>query len=136
MSINFSADLPACPDVALNCFASGSDICVTITAQERATRSPSHFILVLDISGSMNSEASLPNPNANPDEAQVTSHPPPPHSLLVAVSADYVPPRLEGHILAFGPRQALIKSYHRGASFPPPAAPLLFFRPSHLMHRF
>jgi hypothetical protein len=91
MSINFSADLPPCPDVALNCFASGSDLCVTITAQERATRSPSHFILVLDISGSMNSEASLPNPNANPDEAQVTSHPP---SLIArpAVSANYLTP--------------------------------------------
>jgi hypothetical protein len=141
MSINFSADLPPCPDVALNCFASGSDLCVTITAQERATRSPSHFILVLDISGSMNSEASLPNPNANPDEAQVTSHPPRPHSLHVAlfrliISPPPAPPWLEGHILAFGPRQALIKSYHRGASFPRPASPLLFFQPSHLMHRF
>ncbi len=73
MGTKFSADLPQCRDVALNCFASGNDLCVTLTSQERATRSPSHFILVLDISGSMNSEASLPNPNANPDEAQVTS---------------------------------------------------------------
>jgi len=76
-AIDFSADLPPCHDVTINCCANGNDLCVTIAAADRPSRSPTHCILVLDISGSMNSEASLPDPNANPDEAQVCPLPPP-----------------------------------------------------------
>jgi hypothetical protein len=90
MGINFSADLRPCQDVTLECHASGADACLTIAAKDRPDRLPIHCIVVLDISGSMNSEASLPNPNANPDEAQVsTRHPPSPcSSLLRSVRID------------------------------------------------
>ena len=131
MSINFSADLAPCEDVSLECHASGSDICLTITANDRPNRLPLHCIVVLDISGSMTSEASLPNPNANPNEAQV-----PPPSLApsfpfaVAAAAPFCasssPTRTKGHILPLGPREALLKSHRRGTSSLQPQTPCYF----------
>ncbi len=90
MSINFSADLRPCNDVTLECHASGADACLTIVAKDRPDRLPIHCIIVMDVSGSMNSEASLPNPNENPDESRVSTRLPPSScsSLLRPVRID------------------------------------------------
>ena len=84
MGSRFSSDLPLCSDVALECFASGNDLCVSISAKDKPARGPAHCILVLDISGSMESEASLPNAAANSGEARVRQRTPPLTARLAA----------------------------------------------------
>lgn len=84
MGSRFSSHLPLCSGVALECFASGNDLCVSISAKDKPARGPAHCILVLDISGSMESEASLPNAAANSGEARVRQRTPPLTARLAA----------------------------------------------------
>ena len=63
LEINFNQDLPTCPDVTLSCSSSSSDICITLQAVDKPQRAPIHCIIVLDISGSMDSLATQPDPS-------------------------------------------------------------------------
>jgi hypothetical protein len=55
--IDFNRDLPACPDVTLSCASSSNDICITLQAVDKPQRVPTHCIIVMDVSGSMDCRA-------------------------------------------------------------------------------
>jgi hypothetical protein len=67
---NFNRDLPSSSDVILSCAFSSDDLCITLEAAEKPRRNPIHCILVLDVSGSMISPATLRPPNSS-QESQV-----------------------------------------------------------------
>ncbi len=55
--IDFDRDLPVCSDVTLSCASSSNDICITLQAVDKPQRVPTHCIVVIDISGSMDMSA-------------------------------------------------------------------------------
>ena len=59
--IDFNRDLPTCPDVTLSCASSSNDICITLQAVDKPQRVPTHCIIVMDVSGSMDSRATQPD---------------------------------------------------------------------------
>jgi len=63
VEINFNQDLPPCPDVTLSCSSSSTDMCITLQAVDKPQRAPTHCIIVLDISGSMDIPATQPDPS-------------------------------------------------------------------------
>jgi hypothetical protein len=69
-SPNFNRDLPACADVSLSCASSADSLCLTLEAADKARRRPLHCIIVLDVSGSMDSPATQTSPDAS-QEAQL-----------------------------------------------------------------
>ncbi len=70
-SQNFNRDLPSSSDVILSCASSSNELCITLEAVERPRRNPIHCIVVLDVSGSMDSPATQTAPDSSP-ESQVT----------------------------------------------------------------
>ncbi len=68
---NFNRDLPSSSDVILSCASSSSELCITLEAVEKPRRNPIHCIVVLDVSGSMDSSATQTAPDSS-QESQVT----------------------------------------------------------------
>jgi Mg-chelatase subunit ChlD len=68
---NFNRDLPSSSDVILSCASSSSELCITLEAVEKPRRNPIHCIVVLDVSGSMDSPATQTASDAS-QESQVT----------------------------------------------------------------
>jgi hypothetical protein len=56
-AIDFDRELPTCTDVTLSCASSSNDICITLQAVDKPKRVPTHCIIVMDISGSMDCSA-------------------------------------------------------------------------------
>jgi hypothetical protein len=68
---NFNRDLPSSSDVVLSCASSSSELCITLEAVEKPRRNPIHCIVVLDVSGSMDSSATQTASDSS-QESQVT----------------------------------------------------------------
>jgi hypothetical protein len=65
---NFNRDLPSSSDVILSCASSSSELCITLEAVEKPRRNPIHCIVVLDVSGSMDSPATQTAPDSSQEQ--------------------------------------------------------------------
>jgi Mg-chelatase subunit ChlD len=61
----FSRDLPNSSAVSISCASASDDLCVTLQASDKPHRNPIHCIVVLDVSGSMDSQATQDVPTAS-----------------------------------------------------------------------
>jgi hypothetical protein len=68
---NFNRDLPSSSDVILSCASSSDELCITLEAVEKPRRDAIHCIVVLDVSGSMDSPATRTAPDSS-QESHVT----------------------------------------------------------------
>jgi hypothetical protein len=62
---NFNRDLPSSSDVILSCASSSNELCITLEAVEKPRRDAIHCIVVLDVSGSMDSPATRIAPDSS-----------------------------------------------------------------------
>lgn len=69
---DFNRDLPSSPDVSLSRMSSASHICVTIAATGAQQRKPIHCIIVLDVSGSMDTPATQDDSSCSSGESRVS----------------------------------------------------------------